>query len=86
MSETYDEFCFVNPTEAFHQMLMAGPSVKFENSELAPFFTTKNFVETERKHIQQLTNAHAKTVKKIESYRRRLQQANQEIALLSQKQ
>jgi YEATS domain-containing protein 4 len=86
MAECYDEFVFVSPTESFHQMLQAGPSVKFENSELTPFFTTKTFVEQERKHIAQLTTAHGKVVKRIEELRKRLYQANKEIVELSKPQ
>jgi YEATS domain-containing protein 4 len=79
MSERYDEFVFVNPTEAYHKALMTGPSRRFDSHPLNDYFTTKLFVEQERKHIDQLTKAHSKVVQKIEDLRRRLHRANCEI-------
>jgi YEATS domain-containing protein 4 len=80
MSEKYDEFVFVNPSERFYNCLTAQPERKLPPNPLEPHFTTTSISEVERRQITKLHTAQEVVNRQTERLRRTLHDTDMEIA------
>jgi len=85
MSETYDEFVFVQPTREWYDRLHAGPTRKVDNHPLVHFFTTPEFAREEDQSIEKLTAVNQQVQQSMDEQRARLFALEQEISNLTQK-
>lgn len=70
--ETYDEFVFVNPSEAFQQKLLQGPSKKLTAHPLAQYFRSEAFQEQQEKALKDLGAAALKVQARTEELQAKL--------------
>jgi len=84
VSETYDEFVFVDPLESFYKQLQLPNPPLLANQELAEHFTSKQIKESEQKDLAKLSSAAAIVTQSMQIMRKRLYEVDQEIAALRQ--
>lgn len=82
MSEHYDEFVFVNPSNDFITRLNQSTNKITDQTILTQYFTTQQFATDEQKSIEKLQSALNKLAANIHVQRVRLYSIQQDIQLL----
>jgi len=83
MSEVYDEFVFVDPSQEWWDRLHSGPTRKIDNHPLMPWFTTPEFAKEEDSSIAKLQAANENVQAHIDQLRSRLFVVEQDVAQLT---